>query len=45
MTRDLFVASWNKGAPDAWVVRLGLTSLDYQTAFDDFMATAMTRRG
>jgi hypothetical protein len=38
MTRDLFVASWNKGAPDAWVVRLGLTSLDYQTAFDDFTA-------
>jgi hypothetical protein len=40
MTRDLFVASWDKAAPGPWVARHGLSSADYQRTFDDF-----TRQG
>ena len=36
MTRDLFVASWDKAAQAPWVARHGLTSSAYQHAFDDF---------
>ena len=36
MARDLFVASWDKGPAANWVARHGLSSADYQKAFDDF---------
>jgi hypothetical protein len=36
MARDLFVASWDKGAPDPCVAQHGLSSSDFQTAFDDY---------
>ena len=40
MSRDLFVASWDKTASGPWVARHGLTNADYQRTFDDF-----TRQG
>jgi len=36
MTRDLFVATWDKTATGPWVARHGLSSADYQRTFDDF---------
>ncbi|WP_374653700.1 papain-like cysteine protease family protein [Phenylobacterium sp.] len=44
MARDLFVASWDKGAPGPWVARHGLTSSDYQHAFDEFTAQGFRLR-
>lgn len=40
MSRDLFVASWDKAASGPWVARHGLSAADYQRTFDDF-----TRQG
>ena len=44
MARDLFVASWDKGPATPWVARHGLSSGDYQSAFDDFTAQGFRLR-
>ena len=44
MARDLFVASWDKGPATPWVARHGLSSGDYQHAFDDFTAQGFRLR-
>lgn len=35
--RSLYLASWERGAGPAWVARHGLSSAQYQKAFDDFV--------